>query len=78
MGRVIFFPLKFIQSEEKLKELLKAQEVLYYARISFLNAVNRESPYQQVIAHTRLRNIIKDRLRVISGETVEAERIEDF
>jgi hypothetical protein len=70
-GRVIFFPLRFIQSEEKLRELALCQEKLRYARIEFLNMVKRESPWQQQMAHARLKSIIKERLRVISGQSEE-------
>lgn len=73
-GKVIFFPLKFVQSEEKLKQLHWAQEQLHYSRISFINAIKRESPFQQAIANARLRNMIKDRLRVISRDQIESER----
>ncbi len=76
-GRVIFFPLRFIQSDEKLRELALCQEKLHYARIEFLNMVKRESLWQQQIAHARLRIIIKERLKVISSETCEAEQTED-
>ena len=75
-GRVIFFPLKFNQSQEKLDELLKAQEILRYARISFLNAVKRESPWQQTLAHARLKNMIRERLKVLEG-SCEVEQTED-
>lgn len=67
-GRVIFFPLRFVQSEEKLKQLQWAQEQLHFSRIEFLNSIKRESLYQQTIAHAKLRNMIKERLRVISTD----------
>lgn len=67
-GRVIFFPLKFIQTDEKLRELALCQEKLHYSRIEFINMIKRESPYQQQLAHTRLKNIIKERMSVIKDE----------
>ena len=70
-GRVIFFPLVFQQSEEKLKQLAWAQEQLHFSRVEFLNSIKRESPYQQTIAHARVKNMIKDRLRVISADESE-------
>lgn len=75
-GRVIFFPLKFNQTQEKLDELLRAQEILRYSRISFLNAVNRESQWQQTLAHARLKNMTKERLKVLKG-SCEVEQTED-
>ena len=70
-GRVVFFPLKFKQTEEKLKELELCQEKLRYSRISFLNSIKRESLYMQAVAHNRLRSLIKERLRVISEDAYE-------
>jgi hypothetical protein len=65
-GRVIFFPLKFWQSEENLRELKAIQERLHYHRIAFLNSIKRESPWQQAIAHLRFRSFVKDSLKIIS------------
>ena len=67
----MFFPLKFIQSEEKLKQLAWAQEQLHFSRIEFLNTIKRESPFQQALAHARVKNMIKDRLSVISADESE-------
>jgi hypothetical protein len=76
-GRVIFFPLKHCPPQEKLDELRRLNEALHFSRISFLNELKRLSPYQAQMASARLRNLIKERLRVISSDACEAERIED-
>jgi hypothetical protein len=72
-GRVVFFPLKHSPSQEKLDELMRLQASLYYSRISFLNAIRRESLYDQAVAHERLRSLIRSRLRIISAVSSEAD-----
>jgi hypothetical protein len=73
MNRVIFFPLLFVQTEENLTDLLKTQDRLYYARVSFLNTIKRENPYQQRLAHDRLKTIIKERIFVVRSEDSSAD-----
>lgn len=71
MSQVIFFPLKFIPSEEKLEELRKQQENLHYSRVSFINAIKRETPFQQVLAHARYKNLIREKIKVIQEDVCE-------
>lgn len=71
-GRIIFFPLKFIPSKEKLAELEKIQMELKYARDQFLYAIRNESSYQKAIAHIRFMNLVKEKLQVIPGGLCES------
>jgi hypothetical protein len=72
-GRVIFIGTNYFPSEEKLRQLQWAQEQLHYSRITFLNTIKRESPFQQALAYARLKNMIKDRLMVILKDQSENE-----
>jgi hypothetical protein len=62
-GRVIFLPLVFMPTEEEMEILSKMQENIHYARISFLQTISRESPFQKRIAHQNYRNLVKECIR---------------
>jgi hypothetical protein len=71
-GRVVFFPLKFVPSQERLEELEKMQMELRYNRQNFLRAIANESKFQQAIAHIRYKNLLRERLRIIITDACES------
>jgi hypothetical protein len=66
--KVIFFPLKFIQTEEKLKELEKMQEQLHFMRAEYLQSQKYRSPFYARIAHDRYIKAVKDMIKVIKND----------
>lgn len=72
-GRVIFFPLKHIPSDEKKRELLALQERLHYYRIEFLNTIKRESEWQRAMAHARLKNRTRELIRIVKDDRSEGQ-----
>jgi hypothetical protein len=75
-GRVIFFPLKFAPSQERLGELEKMQMELRYNRQNFLRAIANESKFQQAIAHIRYKHILKEKLKLIKCEPTAEDNCE--
>jgi hypothetical protein len=66
-GRVIFLPLVFMPTDQELMHLARLQENLHYSRLAFLQAIQRETPFQQKLAHIRYVNLLKSRLVVMTS-----------
>jgi hypothetical protein len=66
-AQVIFFPIKFIQTTEKLIELYKTQEKLTLAHAELAFQMRAESRYNFVMAKMRYHNGFRDRWLVYKG-----------
>lgn len=50
---VIFFPLKFAQDAEKLRQLEIIQEHLYFARVGLENRIRGLDPWSRLVERQR-------------------------
>jgi hypothetical protein len=69
--KVMFFPLKFIPTDEQKKKLEEMQEFLHYARIEYLQAQKYRSPYYAKIAEDRYNEAVRNCIKQV--EMIESE-----
>jgi len=63
-AQVIFFPLKFVQSDEKLRQLASIQEHFTYARNGLENRIRGLGPWERMIERQRHYATIRSHIRL--------------
>lgn len=75
-GRVIFFPLIYLPSQEKLNQLAALQEKLHFEVVQFNNQISKFSMFEQIIRKQNAANMFRSNWKVIKGgkndETVDS------